>query len=357
MEASAGSDPGGTDPRETGLRETGRRRTDLRGLLVFTGAAIALGWAVMLPLWILVGGEPVYGARAVDDSAEAGPTAADPGVVAESDQIVLLLMLQIFPSVMMLTPALAAWIAVRWVDGIRFRSMFVEFGFAPVRRGPAGLHPAVSVLLWSAAAIIATVLLVMFSVAVAIALGLLEADWTFPALADSAAQSGVPAAALVLLQVVAIPVAAVVPNGLFAAGEEIGWRGYMLPRLVRLTGVPVAVLSSGAVWGLWHAPVILLGYNYARPGVDGLLLMVIGCVCVGAWLSWLRLRGGSVWPAIFAHGALNAAAGLYLLVSASPAADGATSGPLGVAGWIVFGLIGAVLCGVLMRKGRSAHAA
>src|SRR5690625_518857 len=78
VEASAGSDPTGTDPQGNRLRETDRRRTDLRGLLVFTVAAIVLGWAVMLPLWILVGGEPVYGARAVGDSAEAGPTGPGP---------------------------------------------------------------------------------------------------------------------------------------------------------------------------------------------------------------------------------------------------------------------------------------
>lgn len=330
-------------------------RTDLRGLLVFTGAALLLGWAVMIPLWIVVAGEPVYGSRAAGEASEADPTGSDPTSAPPPEQIVQQLMLQIFPSAMMLTPAFAAWIAVRWVDGIRFRQMFAEFGFVPKRRGPQRRHPAVAAVLWSAAAIVTTVLLVMLSVGAAILLGLLDPDWSFPALAGSAAELGVPAVVLVLVQVVAIPLAAVVPNGVFAAGEEIGWRGYMLPRLVRLAGVPTAVVVSGVVWGLWHAPVILLGYNYARPGVDGLLTMIIGCICVGAWFSWLRIRGGSVWPVIFAHGALNAAAGLYLLVSASPDVDGATAGPLGVAGWIVFGLAGAALCGTAMRRRRSAE--
>ena len=329
-------------------------RTDLRGLLVFTSAALLLGWAVMVPLWIVVGGEPVYGSRPADEAAEADPTGSDPTAAPPPEQIVHQLMLQAFPSAMMLTPALAAWIAARWVDGIRFRQMFAEFGLAPKRKGPKRRHPAVTTLLWSAAAIAATVLLVMLSVGAAIVLGLLDPDWSFPLLAGSATAAGVPAVVLVLIQVVAVPIAAVVPNGLFAAGEEIGWRGYMLPRLVRLTGIPTAVVVSGVVWGLWHAPIILLGYNYARPGIDGLLLMVVGCICVGAWFSWLRIRGGSVWPAIFAHGALNAAAGLYLLVSARPDVDGATAGPLGVAGWVVFGLAGAVLCGDLMRTRRTA---
>lgn len=328
------------------------KRTDLRGLLVFTSAALLLGWAVMIPLWIIVGGEPVYGSRTPAEATAAGadPTGSDPTAAPSPEQLVQQLMLQVFPSAMMLTPALAAWIAVRWVDGIRFRRMFAEFGFVPRRNAAQFRHPAIIALLWSAAAIVATVLLVMLSVGAAILLGLLDPDWSFPALAASATATGIPAAVLVLIQVVAIPIAAVVPNGLFAAGEEIGWRGYMLPRLLRLTGVPTAVAVSGAVWGLWHAPVILLGYNYSRPGIDGLLLMVIGCICVGAWFSWLRIRGGSVWPAVFAHGALNAAAGLYLLVSARPDVDGAAAGPLGVAGWVVFGLAGGVLCGSLMRS-------
>ncbi len=332
------------------------KRTDIRGLVVFTSAALLLGWIVMIPLWIVVGGEPVYGSRTLDepgaagtDSAGAVPSGSDPAGAPSSEQLMHQLMLQLFPSAMMLTPALAAWVAVRWVDGIRFRQMFAEVGLVPRRTAQQRRHPAVTVLLWSAAAIAATVLLVMLSVAAAILMGLLEADWSFPLLAESATAAGIPTAVLVLIQVVAIPVAAVVPNGLFAAGEEIGWRGYMLPRLLRLTGVPAAVALSGVVWGLWHAPVILLGYNYARPGIDGLLLMAIGCICVGAWLSWLRIRGGSVWPAVFAHGALNAAAGLYLLVSAQPDVDGAAAGPLGIAGWIVFGLVGAALIAVHMR--------
>lgn len=329
-------------------------KTDLRGLLVFTSAALLLGWAVMIPLWIVVGGEPVYGSRTADETAEPDPTGSDPTAAPTPEQIVHQLMLQVFPSAMMLTPALAAWIAVRWVDGIHFRHMFAEFGLAPKRQSTKRRHPAVTTLLWSTASIVVTVLLVMLTVGAAILLGLLDPDWSFPVLTASATAAGVPAVVLVLIQMVAVPIAAVVPNGLFAAGEEIGWRGYMLPRLVRLAGIPTAVVVSGVVWGLWHAPIILLGYNYARPGIDGLLLMVVGCTCVGAWLSWLRVRGGSVWPAIFAHGALNAAAGLYLLVSARRDVDGATAGPLGVAGWAVFGLAGAVLCGDLMRTRRTA---
>src|SRR5690606_15952136 len=152
--------------------------------------------------------------------------------------------------------------------------------------------------------------------------------------------TGLPPGALLSVQLVSVPVAAVAPNALFAAGEEIGWRGYLLPRLQRLWGTPVAVVVSGIIWGAWHAPIILLGFNFARPDAQGVLLMIAGCTAVGTWFSWLALTSHTIWPAVVGHGALNASAAFYLLVSADPAVDGALAGPLGVAGWVAFGLVG-----------------
>src|SRR5436305_814196 len=61
-----------------------------------------------------------------------------------------------------------------------------------------------------------------------------------------------------------------------AFGEQWGWRGYLLPRLLPLGQWP-ALLLSGAIWGLWHAPVILLGYNYPQHPILGVLVMVGTC--------------------------------------------------------------------------------
>jgi membrane protease YdiL (CAAX protease family) len=89
------------------------------------------------------------------------------------------------------------------------------------------------------------------------------------------------------------------------AGEEIGWRGYMLTRLIR-AGVPFPLVTSGLIWGAWHLPLILSG-QYAT-GPNPLLsagLFMISIAGAGVLIGWLRLRSGSVWPAVLAHGSWN----------------------------------------------------
>jgi len=91
-----------------------------------------------------------------------------------------------------------------------------------------------------------------------------------------------------------------------AAGEEIGWRGYMTSRLIDAE-IPAPVLTGGVLWGLWHVPAILTG-QYAA-GQNRLLsagLFVVVAVSVTVlWSAW-TLETGSVWPAILGHSAWNA---------------------------------------------------
>ncbi|MGB3376483.1 MAG: CPBP family intramembrane glutamic endopeptidase, partial [Microbacterium sp.] len=157
-----------------------------------------------------------------------------------------------------------------------------------------------------------------------------------------------PAELLVAAQLIAIPFAAVTINAVAAFGEEVGWRGFLVPAL-RQYGTWPALLISGAIWGLWHAPVILLGYNFARTDITGVLLMTGGCIVWGVLLGWLRLRSGSMWPAVFAHGAINASMGLPLLfIAAGTNFDPALGYGLGVSGWIV----GAVVIVILALTGQ-----
>ncbi|MFM2721498.1 CPBP family intramembrane glutamic endopeptidase [Microbacterium mcarthurae (nom. nud.)] len=119
---------------------------------------------------------------------------------------------------------------------------------------------------------------------------------------------------------------------------------FSAPRAAPL-GVWPALLISGAFWGFWHSPLILLGYNFLEPNAFGVLMMVMACVFFGILLGWTRLRTASVWPAVFAHGAFNASAGLGALVVAAGSATPAPvlAGPLGLIMWVVFAIVIGVL--------------
>lgn len=93
---------------------------------------------------------------------------------------------------------------------------------------------------------------------------------------------------------------------LSSAGEELGWRGYMLTRLIDAR-IPKPVLTSGIIWGLWHLPVLLVGNYYSGPyPALSVVLFMISVTSFSYILSRLRLSTGSVWAAIFLHASWNA---------------------------------------------------
>jgi membrane protease YdiL (CAAX protease family) len=98
-------------------------------------------------------------------------------------------------------------------------------------------------------------------------LGLGQPDWQlvdFHALLAStgADTSTMPSSALILPAVfLASLFVGPTINGIFGFGEEFGWRGYLLPKLIPL-GKIKAYIILGVIWGLWHAPLIVVGFNY-----------------------------------------------------------------------------------------------
>lgn len=113
---------------------------------------------------------------------------------------------------------------------------------------------------------------------------------------------------LISIQVFQALLLAPILNAISAFGEEFGWRGYLQPKLMPLGGRK-AVMITGIIWGVWHWPVIMMGYNY---GFDysgapwlGPLAMVWFTLVNGIIFGWLTIKAGSVWPAVIAHGALN----------------------------------------------------
>lgn len=129
----------------------------------------------------------------------------------------------------------------------------------------------------------------------------------------------------VLAFTLAIPI-----NMIFTFGEEFGWRGYLLPRLSPLGGVQAAIIT-GIVWGLWHAPIIVLdGYNYPGHPLWGVLMMTVFTIALSMIFAWLRFRSGSVWPSTLAHAAINAQAAFAIILLSK--ADSLIRAPLGIIG-------------------------
>jgi uncharacterized protein len=291
----------------------------IRPIAVFLAIAFGLSWLIALPLWL-------------------GDGLASP----------------LFPVIavaIMATPAIAALVVVFVVE-------------RPARKGVAlGLRPlgtARRFIGFLALAIAIPIALIALALVVGSLLGVYHADLVnfsgFSALIDaqlsaagaSTSSLTLPIAALVAVQCVAVIVGGFI-NLIPALGEELGWRGWLLPKLLPLGTVP-ALIISGIIWGAWHAPLILLGYNYPGvPGWLGVVMMCGMCILVGGVFGWLRIASGTVWPAALAHGTFNAAAGLSVVFSAADFPIDTTQATiLGWSGWI----IPAILVIVLIATGQ-----
>jgi len=288
--------------------------------LVFICLSYGLAWLLALPLWLGDGlGSPWFLPLAI---------------------------------AMMFTPTAAALIVSSVFEpGTRFLR---ETGLA-IEKGRLGVT-----VLYSIAGMGLAFLLSLGALPLAAALGLFTFDIenfsAFRALLEAKLPGHVlppslpPLGVLVASQMVAM-VALSPVNALAAMGEEIGWRGWLLPRLMPL-GAPTAIVLTGIIWGCWHAPLILLGYNYGKaPGWISLACMVGMCTSVGILLAWLRVRSRSVWPCALAHGAINAAAGIFVLLgAASRPVDMTQVTLLGWSGWILPVALGTVLFSVFGER-------
>lgn len=118
--------------------------------------------------------------------------------------------------------------------------------------------------------------------------------------------------------------------------EELGWRGYLYD-LWRPAGFWRASLASGAVWGLWHAPMIyLFGHNYPDDRALGVGLFALFCVLLSPLMTLIRDRTNSVWSAGLFHGTFNAVGGLTLAAISNP--DFPWNGIVGIGGFMALAL-------------------
>ncbi len=280
-------------------RQVDGRRVDRRGVVAFLALAYARAW---IP-------ELVALARGV---RVAPPAAAGTALLAA----------------VMWAPAVAAFVVRRWVT----REGFATAG---LRVGPRRLY----LTAWLGVPLLVTVI---YAATLLLGLGTLDPTLGRATEAAQAAGATVPAppvlaAALVLGSLTA----GVLVTTLAAFGEELGWTGTLLPALLPL-GRWRAALLYGLAWGLWHAPVIVAGYNYPGHPVAGVALMCAFTTAIALGQTAARLRSGSVLLTSVIHAGLNAQGrGLWpVLVTDVPPLLGGLMGTVGIG---VIALVGAWL--------------
>lgn len=124
-------------------------------------------------------------------------------------------------------------------------------------------------------------------------------------------------------------------NAVLGFGEELGWRGFLQKEL-SVMGFWKSSALIGFIWGIWHAPLILLGLNYPQNPQMGVLLMTGWTILLAPLFSYIRLKSRSVIAASIFHGTINAVPGLAVILISG--GNELTVGLTGLAGFIVFAL-------------------
>lgn len=121
---------------------------------------------------------------------------------------------------------------------------------------------------------------------------------------DGATTTRAPALAFLVSLASALTIGTVL-SCLYAFGEEVGWRGYMVPRLVEAEVRSPAVVS-GLIWCFWHVPLILWGgYATSAYPLFSAAMFVVSIMPVALLYFRWRMTTGSIWPVVIAHGAWN----------------------------------------------------
>ena len=241
----------------------------------------------------------------------------------------------------------ALWLmVVMWIPGLAGLAvaMFVE------RTGPRDLIPALSLRMGSVGPYFLSLGLIPLAYAAMYGLtwgaGLSGFD---PDLNELAALSGTPIgrdAALKIMLPLSIFLGPLI-NFVFGLGEELGWRGFLLPRLMPL-GKARAYLILALLWGVWHAPLVLAGLNYPGQPIQGVVMMCLICLAFGAFLNEMTLHYRSSILAGFLHGAANAQ-GYGIWTWMFPGAHPLLGGAMGLTGVFVWTAVTCVTIIILRR--------
>jgi len=134
----------------------------------------------------------------------------------------------------------------------------------------------------------------------------------FPPLAS------LPAAAVMLIMALQMVIVGPFLGLLITFGEEYGWRGYLQTELTRLGRVR-GVFLLGVIWGIWHWPVIWMGYNYPGQPIVGSIAMVAMCIILAYFLAYAMFKSNGIWTAVYLHALSNQAMSFFAMTMVMPA--------------------------------------
>lgn len=124
-----------------------------------------------------------------------------------------------------------------------------------------------------------------------------------------------------------------------AACEELMWRGYLLTALTERFGQHVAAASSALIWGLWHAPMVLiLGWAFPGQPLVGAVVFTVGLLIWGVVLARLKQTTGGLLAPVVMHATFNAWMIGYFNLQIQES-DGAMFSPWGPLGWAFGGVV------------------
>jgi len=142
-----------------------------------------------------------------------------------------------------------------------------------------------------------------------------------------------------LIAAFALPVNAILATPILF-GEEFGWRGYLQLRLFPDRPLRSAIVT-GVIWGVWHYPLLLRGYDFPRNRLAGLIVFPVTTILLSIIFGWLRLKTGSIWSAALAHSATNAIGMALSLLLFSGDGSLLFVSYLGILGWLPLGTFSA----------------
>lgn len=198
-------------------------------------------------------------------------------------------------TVLMFTPAVSVLLTTL-LAGEGWKELLVNFHLKPRLRQNKGCYLAVWLLTPVVAYLGAAVYFLLF-------------PQQFTLQSALAAESGMQGTDYIAFLATMIPLAVLV-NPLMGLpqclGEELAWRDWLLPKLTERFGQLRSVLLTGLIWGLWHAPIVAMGYNYGEGHpLANVAAMVLFCLVLGVIQGFLFWRTDSIWGPVLFHAAVN----------------------------------------------------